>query len=95
MLGLDSMALVHRLFATEGARALDRRDVTVACRCSRARIATLILSLGAEDIEQLLQEQGQVEASCDFCGQQYRYTPEEARALFTAESAEPPSDALH
>lgn len=95
LLGLDSMALVHRLFATEGARALDRRDVTVACRCSRARIATLILSLGAEDIEQLLQEQGQVEASCDFCGQQYRYTPEEARALFTAESAEPPSDALH
>lgn len=95
LLGTESAELVHRLFATEGVRALDQRDVTVACRCSRARIAGLILSLGAQDIEQLLEQQGRVEANCDFCGQQYVYSPDEARALFSAESADPPSDAVH
>lgn len=95
LLSLAPQALVHRLFATEGAEVRDARDVTVACQCSRDRIANVILSLGEADIRDLVEERGEVEAHCDFCRQRYVYSAHDALALFAANSAEPPSDAVH
>ena len=95
LLDLQPEALMHRLFATEGAVLRDARDVTVACQCSRDRMANVILSLGETDIRALLEERGEVEAHCDFCGQRYAYSAHDALALFVADSAEPPSGAVH
>lgn len=87
--------LLRKLFGTLGVRRYDDRPVTLACRCSRERIGTLLLSLGEDDVESLIQEQGRVEASCEFCGQSYVYEADDARALFTAARAEPPSQSKH
>ena len=95
LLALPPEDLVHRLFATEGAVVRDARDVTVACQCSRDRIANVILSLGEDDIRDLVEERGEVEAHCDFCRQRYVYSGHDAMALFVADSAEPPSGAVH
>ena len=69
--------------------------MTLTCRCSRERIGTLLLSLGEEDVEALLAEQGRVEAACEFCGRAYVYEADDARALFVAAQAEPPSQTKH
>lgn len=95
LLATDPDLLLHRLFASLGLRRHDTREVTLTCRCSRERIGTLLLSLGEEDVEALLAEQGRVEASCEFCGQSYVYEADDARALFTAARAEPPSPTKH
>ena len=54
-----------------------------ACRCSRERVSQMIRSLGVEEVESILAEQGQVEVACEFCGQQYRYDPIDAAGIFT------------
>lgn len=95
LLAADPTDMVRRLFGSEGAQVRDARDVTVACRCSRDRIANVILSLGEADIRELLDERGEVEAHCDFCRQRYVYSAHDALALFAADAAEPPSDAVH
>lgn len=87
--------LLRKLFGTLGLRRHDDRPVTLACRCSRERIGTLLLSLGEDDVEALIQEQGKVEAACEFCGQAYVYEADDARALFVAARAEPPSQSKH
>jgi molecular chaperone Hsp33 len=50
----------------------------------------MLNSLGREEIESILAEQGQVEVGCDFCGAQYRFDPVDAAQVFVQSSQQPP-----
>ncbi|KAJ8907671.1 hypothetical protein NDN08_007778 [Rhodosorus marinus] len=48
------------------------------CSCGRERVRRTVVLLGRKDIEDLIAEQGHVEATCEFCKRCYRLSPEEA-----------------
>jgi molecular chaperone Hsp33 len=50
----------------------------------------MIRSLGADEVESILAERGDVEVGCDFCGQQYRYDPVDAAQIFVADATQTP-----
>jgi molecular chaperone Hsp33 len=47
------------------------------CRCSRERLHQHLVLLSAEDRDYLAEEDGAIEADCVFCGNHYRFTPQE------------------
>jgi molecular chaperone Hsp33 len=47
------------------------------CRCSRERLHQHLVLLSAEDRDYLAEEDGAIEADCVFCGNHYRFSPEE------------------
>jgi molecular chaperone Hsp33 len=47
------------------------------CRCSRERLHQHLVLLPGEDRDYLAEEDGAIEADCVFCGNHYRFTPEE------------------
>jgi molecular chaperone Hsp33 len=47
------------------------------CRCSRERLHQHLVLLPEEDRDYLAEEDGAIEADCVFCGNHYRFTPEE------------------
>jgi molecular chaperone Hsp33 len=53
-----------------------------ACTCSQERVSSMLRSLGREEVESILAEQGQVEVGCEFCGAQYRFDPVDAAQVF-------------
>jgi molecular chaperone Hsp33 len=55
----------------------------------------MIRSLGTEEVEGIIAEQGQVEVGCDFCGAQYRFDPVDAAALFTGLRPDLPAGSVH
>ncbi len=61
--------------------AVAERDVLYRCHCSRARIKNLILSLGKEEAESILEEQGMISVHCHYCNTDYRFGADEVRAL--------------
>ncbi|MFI4981765.1 MAG: Hsp33 family molecular chaperone HslO [Nevskiales bacterium] len=89
MLQADPATLLARLFAEEEVRVFEPRPVTVACRCSRAGISRLLLSLGREECDSILAEQGRIAVTCEFCGKEYAFTPLETAELFAAAGAVP------
>jgi molecular chaperone Hsp33 len=89
MLQADPATLLARLFAEEEVRVFEPRPVTVACRCSRAGISRLLLSLGREECDSILVEQGHIAVTCEFCGKEYAFTQLETAELFTAAGAIP------
>lgn len=99
LLGLDAETILHRLYWEEPlARFEPLRGETgprFACRCNRERVGQMIRSLGTEEVEGILAEQGQVEVGCDFCGAQYRFDPVDAAGLFTGLPADPLGGAVH
>lgn len=80
LLELGDTALLHRLFHQEEVRLLPDRPVRFVCRCSKERVGSVLRVLGAEEIRGLLADRRTVEVDCDFCGERYVFSAEEAWA---------------
>lgn len=95
LLTLDADTLLHRLFWQEPLQRFMPADGVLrprfACTCSRERVANMLQSLGVDEIESILAEQGQVQIGCDFCGAQYVFDPVDAAQVFLKRGQQPPS----
>ncbi len=95
LLTLDVDTILRRLFWDEKLlRFVPQQDEQdgprFACTCSRERVAAMLTSLGAEEVESIIEERGSVDVGCDFCGQQYEFDPIDAAQLFTDSGSQPP-----
>ncbi|MDP2742483.1 MAG: Hsp33 family molecular chaperone HslO [Hydrogenophaga sp.] len=94
LLELDADTILRRLFWEEDVRHFDPmvggEGPRFACTCSRDRVGSMLRSLGQEEIESILAEQGQVEVGCDFCGAQYRFDPVDAAQVFLQPASQAP-----
>ena len=91
LLTLDSHSILHRLFWEEELRLFEPMTPRFACSCSRERVGRMLVSLGREEVESVLAEQGQVEVTCEFCGQRQTFDPVDAAELFLSAAAHAPS----
>lgn len=60
---------------------LERTDIRFQCKCSRERVERTLLSLGREEIEQIIREDGKAELVCHFCNEAYAYNGEQLHSL--------------
>lgn len=94
LLTLDAETILHRLFWEEDVRRFEPmtgdHGPRFACTCSRERVGNMLKSLGREEVESILAEQGQVDVGCDFCGAQYRFDPVDAAQVFLQVADQPP-----
>jgi molecular chaperone Hsp33 len=99
LLTLDAETILHRLYWEEPLARFEpfigETGPRFACRCNRERVGRMIRSLGTEEVEGILAEQGQVEVGCDFCGAQYRFDPVDAAGLFTGVPTDLPGGPVH
>ncbi|MFK7891569.1 MAG: Hsp33 family molecular chaperone HslO [Granulosicoccus sp.] len=78
----DPMTLLHRMFHEEQVRVFDSETIVFHCSCSRERTSGMLLGLGEEEVNSIVQEQGKVEITCEFCDSVYLYDAVDASALF-------------
>lgn len=91
LLTLDADTILRRLFWEEPLRRLPKQAHSshieegprFACSCSRARVGSMLLSLGREEVDSIIDEQGRVEIGCDFCGVKYHFDAVDVGELFT------------
>ena len=51
------------------------------CDCSRERMERALLSLGRDELREIIEEDGQAELSCHFCNSKYTFTKAELESL--------------
>lgn len=85
---LTAERYLFRLFHEEGVRVTDPRPVARGCRCSSERVFNVLVQLPRDDLYDLAVD-GNLEVTCEFCSETYRFTPEavEARAVEAAAGA--------
>lgn len=86
-------ALLRRLFWEESPRVFEPRTPHFHCTCSRARVADMLRMLGRDEVESVLEERGQVDVACEFCGAGYAFDLVDAARLFKADIDQPPGPA--
>ena len=79
--GLSPEQLLEQLLGDGGVRVLETMPVSFVCRCSRERIADALISLGPEEIQDIIDKEGQAEASCHFCNETYHFDKAELEQL--------------
>ena len=91
LLTLSVDEILHRLFWQETLRVFEPLRPRFACTCSRERVGNMLLGLGREESDSLIEERGQVEVGCEFCGAQYRFDAVDVGELFTPSRDQPPA----
>ena len=89
LLTLDVPTILHRLFWEEPLRVFEPQSPTFACSCSAERVRNMLRNLGRDEAESILEERGDIEIGCDFCGTQYRFDAVDVGALFAAPDSRP------
>ncbi len=94
LLTLDADTILRRLFWEEKllrfAPQTGDAGPRFACSCSRERVGAMLISLGREEVDGIIVEQGRVEIGCEFCGQKYHFDPVDVGELFTPVRDQPP-----
>jgi molecular chaperone Hsp33 len=95
LLTLDADSILHRLFWEEPVLRFEplagASGPRFACSCSRERVGNMLKSLGKDEIDGIVVEQGRVEIACDFCGTKYHFDVVDVGELFTHALNQPPS----
>ena len=95
LLELAPEDLLLRLFHEEGVRLQPAQPLQFACTCSRERVEAMLRSLGRQENEETLREQGSVEVHCEFCNRRYVLDADEIGALFGPDDEAAPSSTRH
>ena len=78
---LSSQHLLFRLFHEDGVRVFGAQPLRAFCRCSQERIETVLRSFDAADRAGMVEPDGKIHVTCEYCSKLYAVAPE---ALETA-----------
>lgn len=79
--GLTPEEILEEVLGQGNVKILEKQSVAFKCQCSKERIQNAIVSLGAEEIQSMIDEEGQAEAQCHFCNEVYLLTREDLEEL--------------
>ncbi|WP_298745593.1 Hsp33 family molecular chaperone [uncultured Brevundimonas sp.] len=74
---LSPETLLFRLFHEDGVRLEDPRALRAVCRCSRDRIGTVLSSFSPEERAEMVEDDGKIRVTCEYCATVYELEPED------------------
>ncbi|MDI5890889.1 Hsp33 family molecular chaperone HslO [Halomonas rhizosphaerae] len=91
LLGLEPLEVLRRLYHEETVRVFDPKALRFGCTCSRERIASALMTLGEQELREVLVEQGGIDTQCHFCHTRYHFPVPEIEAMLDDPEGAPPT----
>nr|CAA6803017.1 MAG: 33 kDa chaperonin (Heat shock protein 33) (HSP33) [uncultured Thiotrichaceae bacterium] len=95
LLTVEPADLIYRLFHEESPRLFDPTMLRFQCSCSMEKIENTIKSLGQDEADSIIAEQGTIEVNCEFCNSQYHLDSVDVARLFAGIGLSPANPTLH
>ena len=77
----DPESLIRRVMSDFELEILETSPIEYRCYCSRERMEKALISLGVEEMQNLIDEQGSAELTCQFCDNVQTFTREDLEGL--------------
>lgn len=74
---ISAETLLFRLFHEDGVRLEGAKALTAVCRCSKDRIAAVLASFDPAERADMVEDDGQIRVTCEYCATVYELTPDE------------------
>jgi molecular chaperone Hsp33 len=78
---ISPSTLLFRLFHEEGVRMFEPKAIRAFCRCSEERILSVLRSFPAEERGDMVEDDGQIRVTCEYCSRVYEIEPEQVDDL--------------
>ena len=88
LFSLDIQEILHRLYHEEDVTLYDPQPVEFRCTCSRERCEDTLVTLSEEDVNHLLQEQGNIDMECEYCGTHYIFNESDIKNINKLDESE-------
>ena len=72
----------HKKKYIENFEILEKSEIEYKCNCSKETFLKGLITLGKEQIDEILEEQGKIEVECHFCGKKYQFGKEDFEGAF-------------
>ena len=95
LLRLPAEQLLFRLFHEEQVRLHDPHALAFGCRCSRERVAEVLRSIGREEAEASVRDDGTAEVTCEFCNTRYQFDRVDLEQIFRTNEMAPAAPTRH
>ncbi len=69
----DVEEIAKEIFPDFAIEVMDRIPVSFNCDCSEERMEQALISLGKEDLREIIEEDGKIETLCHFCSKKYMF----------------------
>ena len=79
--GLTPEELLYEILGKENVQILDSIQFHLNVHCSKDRFGSAIISLGEQEIREMIEEDGGAEAHCHFCMEKYNYSVDELESF--------------
>lgn len=79
--GLTPEMILEKYFGQLNPEILDSQELTYKCDCNRERFEEGLISIGSSELSQIIEEDGEAEIICDFCGNRYHFNKEDLEKL--------------
>ena len=79
----DPESLLRRVMSDFDLEILEKSPVEYRCFCSRERMERALISLGPEELGAMIEEQGDVTLTCQFCDNAQKFTKEELEQILS------------
>ena len=79
--GLTPEEILGQVCGDLGVVFMETTPVSYKCYCSRQRVTAALISLGKEELNQIMEEEEAFHVDCQFCDTIYRFTPEDIAEL--------------
>lgn len=77
----DPETMLRRALSGFEMEILEKSSIEYCCDCSRERMERALISLGPQELRDIIDEQGEAELNCRFCGNVQRFSREDLEAL--------------
>lgn len=79
--GLTPEEILEEILGKGNVQFLEKQPVSFKCTCSKERFSDAIVSLGTDEIQDMIEKDGGAEAQCHFCNESYQFSKEELEVL--------------
>ena len=95
LFSLSAEEIIHRLFNEDDVRLLDSEHYQFKCTCSRERVSNMLITLGQDEVKDIIKEQGSIDIDCEFCNEHYRFDEVDSQELFATTFHHPAPKTKH
>ena len=82
--GLSALELLKEVLSEFDLEVLETSPVEYRCYCSHERVSRALISMGEQELTDLIEEQGGAELTCQFCDKVYKFSKEDLENLLNS-----------
>ncbi len=79
--GMKPEDILQEILGDMDLEILDTLPTQFYCSCSKARMEKALITLGEKELQGMVDDGKPIELNCQFCGNSYKFTPEELRKI--------------